>query len=173
VSLDHQHVLDRFHHPWRLVEDFAVAFALARAVVRGKTPRCHRYLVVSFHVYGYGATGRAGNVELLPFDELSFLKDLAAARAVVSNGGFTAISEALYFGKPVLSIPLEGQAEQQLNAAWLAELGLGIRAPRADATAIRRFLEVVPALKRPADPRLRSGTRDALTAVDQMLAEVA
>ena len=230
VSIDHQHVVDRFHHPWRVVGGFAVDFVLARAVVRAKTPRCHRYIVTSFffpaarderattlvgpvmrpeverlnptvadhvvvyqtaggdpslipalravhgvpfHVYGHGSSGSTGNVTLRRFDEASFLDDLASARAVIANGGFTAISEALYFGKPVLSIPVPGQAEQQLNAAWLEHLGLGQHVQRLDGASVRGFLERLPSLQSSCDVRLRSGTRDALCEVDRALAEVA
>jgi uncharacterized protein (TIGR00661 family) len=230
VSLDHQHVIDRFRHPWRLVGDFAADFAVASAVVSAKTPLCHRYVVTSFffpdprhslstaiagpvmrpeverlspshgehvvvyqtargdpglvaalravdevpfHVYGHGVPGRTRNVELRHFDEAGFSSDLASARAVIANGGFTAISEALYLGKPVLSIPLAGQAEQQLNAAWLAELRLGMRSERVDGGKIRRFLDMLPELQGPGDARLRTGTRDTLAAVDRVLAEVA
>jgi uncharacterized protein (TIGR00661 family) len=239
ISLDHQHVLDRFHHPPGVVAPFAIDFALARAAVGVKTPGCARYIVTSFYfpgalpaardktrltgpivraevealapsvgdhvlvyqtatgdarlldtmrsvpevrfrVYGHGrASGErpAGNVELCDFDERTFLADLAGARAVVTNGGFTTISEALYLGKPVLSVPLEHQAEQLLNAAWLEELGLGIAAFRPRSATIRDFIALLPSLRQAAhragDARLRTGTRDTLAALDAALREVA
>jgi len=230
LSVDHQHVMDRFRQPRHVVAGFASDFAVARAVVSAKTPRCRRYLVTSFffpearrsmttsifgpvmrpeltrlnptrgdhivvyqtaggasglvsalrsmegvefRVYGHGAPCQLGNVSLRCFDEASFLADLAAARAVITNGGFTAIAEALYLGKPVLSVPLPGQAEQQLNAAWLAELGLGMRAPWVDCVQIRRFIDRLPDMPAGGDARLRTGTRDALAAIDRALAEVA
>ena len=200
VSVDHQHVLDRFEHPLRVLAPFMAEYQLARAVVSAKTPRCDHYVVSSFffpeereknrtpttlvgplvrpevealtptrgdhvlvyqtssgdphllaalqanretefRVYGLGRTEKIDNVQLCAFDEQTFLADLASARAVISNGGFSAISEALYLGKPILSVPLAHQPEQELNARWLQALDLGVHAKRATAHSIRTFLK--------------------------------
>ena len=61
-----------------------------------------------------------GNVELRDFDETRFAADLRSARAVIANGGFTTLAEAIRLGKPVLSIPVRHQGEQELNAAYAA-----------------------------------------------------
>jgi len=110
-----------------------------------------------------------GNVHVHAFDEPRFLADLASARGVICNGGYTLMSEALYLGKPVLSLPLRHQGEQELNAAYLAELGLG-RALRAlDPGAIRQFARA--ALERqPA--RIAAGNQRALATIDHLLEEV-
>jgi uncharacterized protein (TIGR00661 family) len=232
LSIDHQHVLDRFVHPSALIADFATDFAIAEAVVRAKTPGCLHYVVTSFfappvdpeaaasttliapllrpelsrlspsngdhvvvyqtaaepeallpalralpelafRVYGAGAPGRFDNVELRPFDELGFLADLTSARAVVTNGGFTAIAEALHFRKPVLSVPLFHQAEQQLNAAWLAALGLGLTAPRVTAAGVRELVERGPELRAANDREHRAGIGSGLEVVERLLEEVA
>ena len=225
ISLDHQHVLDRFRHP-DAVRAKVSAFALARALVTAKTPRCDHYIVTSFFfpeprysgtslvgpivrgeverarptdgehvlvyqttagdqrllpallavpkvpfvVYGLGRDERIENVELRSFDESRFVGDLASARAVIANGGYTTLSEAVVLGKPVLSIPVRGQPEQELNAAWLEVLGLGKHAERIDACAIRTFLDRREAYRAPP---VRSGTRDATSALDRALAEAA
>ena len=52
------------------------------------------------------------------------------ARGVVTGGGFSLLSEAVYLGKPVLSVPLRGQFEQLMNARYLEREGFGICAPR-------------------------------------------
>jgi uncharacterized protein (TIGR00661 family) len=232
LSIDHQHVLDRFLHPPALIADFATDFAIAEAVVRAKTPGCIHYVVTSFfappvdpaaarsttlvapllrtefarlspsvgdhvvvyqtaadaaallpvlqalpelafRVYGAGAPGRFGNVELLPFDEAGFLADLTSARAVVTNGGFTAIAEALLFGKPVLSVPLVHQAEQQLNAAWLAALGLGLTAPSVTADGVRELVDRASELRAANDREPGAGTEKGLKVVERLLEEVA
>lgn len=128
-----------------------------------------------FVVYGLGAPGHhpadaahPGDVTLRPFDEPGFVADLASARAVVTNGGFTAIGEALALGKPVLSVPVPGQPEQALNAAWLERLGWGTSAAAVTPDALRAFFAAD--LPRPDDPRLLTGRRDALAAVDAALA---
>lgn len=129
---------------------------------------------VSFRVYGAKERGRIANVQLCDFDEAGFIADLASARAVIANGGFTTLAEALYLGKPVLAVPVRHQGEQELNAAYLEELGLGLRARRISAGAVRALLartrEHDPP---PVDPRLRTGTADAFAAVERALAEAA
>lgn len=233
ISVDHQHVLDRFSHP-RAVKQWVSAFALARALVTAKTPRCDHYIVTSFFfpeprfsptslvgpivrpeivraranassgehvlvyqttngdprllpalravrevpfvVYGLGGEGRIANVELRAFDETRFIRDLASARAVISNGGYTTLSEAITLRKPVLSVPVRRQPEQELNAAWLELLGFGRRASRIDPVSVRRFLDRLDSFRESLevlDARVHRGTIDATTALDRAIAEAA
>jgi uncharacterized protein (TIGR00661 family) len=232
ISIDHQHVIDRFHHPREVTHGFRGNFEVARATVTAKTPGCERFLVTSFYfpqprvgtessthltgpllrpelarltatrgehvliyqtaagdnalletlravrdvpfrVYGAGPARHVGNVQLLPFDEAGFLADLASARAVVSNGGFSALSEAIYLNKPVLSIPVAHQGEQQLNAAWLSRLGLGMRGDKLTPRLMRDFLRRADEPLQPRDPRLATGTQDFTRELTRTLAEVA
>jgi uncharacterized protein (TIGR00661 family) len=128
-----------------------------------------------FVLYGLGRAQTIGNVELRAFDETRFVRDLASARAVIANGGFTTLSEAVVLGKPVLSVPVRRQPEQELNAAWLDVLGLGMRAERIDSHVVRTFLERVDgdSFRCMQDPRIRTGTSDAAAALDRALQEAA
>lgn len=54
-------------------------------------------------------------------DELFAVSDL-----LVLRGGHVAISQAILFGKPVVSVPIENHGEQLGNSMKLAELGAGI-----------------------------------------------
>jgi len=76
-------------------------------------------------------------------------------------------------GKPVLSIPVRRQPEQELNAAWLARLGLGMRADCIDPDVVRRFLDRLDDFDGVRDPRIRRGTQDATDALDRALREAA
>ncbi len=82
------------------------------------------------YVYGQGDGGRAGNLHFRPRSEEGFLDDLASCAYVVAGGGHTAMSEALYFGKPVLSFPIRRHTEQFLNAYYLDRLGYGMKVSR-------------------------------------------
>ncbi|MGI0020921.1 MAG: glycosyltransferase [Nitrososphaera sp.] len=53
-------------------------------------------------------------------DEVFTLSD-----AVLMRGGHTALSQAIQFGKPVVTIPIENHGEQLGNSQKIAELGLG------------------------------------------------
>ena len=109
------------------------------------------------------------NVSVRAFDETRFLADLASARAVICNGGYTTISEALYLGKPVLSVPLRHQGEQELNAVYLEALGLGRARGQLDAAQLRAFLAELPTKSTPIAP----GNAAALARIDTLLAEAA
>ena len=84
-----------------------------------------------------------GNLRYRPFDAATFAEDLRSARAVITGGGFTTISEALHLGKAVLSIPVEKNFEQILNARYLAHQGFGECAPAASVEVLHRFLRNV------------------------------
>jgi uncharacterized protein (TIGR00661 family) len=107
-----------------------------------------RSLPGEFRVYGMGRAGQAGNqegnVSLCPFSEATFLDDLRTARAVIAGGGYSLMGEAVHLGVPLLSVPLEGHFEQELNARYLASIGYGRFAPRLDAPVVRQFLADVP-----------------------------
>lgn len=80
------------------------------------------------------------NITFCPFSETTFIDDLASARAVVAGGGFTLMGEAVFLGKPMLSVPLVGQFEQVLNASYLAKLGYGERVGAVTSEAVQKFL---------------------------------
>jgi UDP-N-acetylglucosamine--N-acetylmuramyl-(pentapeptide) pyrophosphoryl-undecaprenol N-acetylglucosamine transferase len=50
----------------------------------------------------------------------------AMSSLIVLRGGHTALSQAIQFGKPVITIPIENHGEQLGNSAKVAELGIGI-----------------------------------------------
>lgn len=76
-------------------------------------------------VYGLDRTGRDGNLVFKPSTEEGFLTDLASCRYVICGGGHSLISEALYYGKPVMSFPIRRAIEQFLNAWHVEHLGYG------------------------------------------------
>lgn len=93
-----------------------------------------------FIVYGFHKNHKDGNVELRENDSKKFLMHLSGCKAVITNGGFTLISEALHLGKPVLSIPVKRQFEQILNAIYLDKLGYGKSIGSADEKNINEFI---------------------------------
>lgn len=92
-------------------------------------------------VYGFQQVGADGNLTFKPRSEEGFLNDLASCRYVVAGGGHTAISEALYLGKPVLSFPIRRHLEQFLNAFYLEALGYGLKhtGMRPGKSLVQRF----------------------------------
>jgi len=81
-----------------------------------------------------------GGLEYRPRSNEGFVEDLRTARGVVTGGGFSLLSEAVYLGKPVLAMPLQGQFEQLMNARYLERKGYGICAPEVTAEVVADFL---------------------------------
>lgn len=98
----------------------------------------------SFRVYGTGREGTEGNVTFCGFSERGFVDDLRTARAVIANGGLSLMSEAVHLHVPMLSVPIAGQFEQELNARWLSSLGYGMWSDRFEPSVIELFLGGVP-----------------------------
>jgi len=97
-----------------------------------------------------------GDLRYRPFDERTFIADLASARAVISGGSFTVMSECVYLHKPLLSVPVGGQVEQVVNARYLQHLGYGRVAEHIDEPVLRDFLAAVPS----CEERLASYQQD-------------
>jgi uncharacterized protein (TIGR00661 family) len=76
-------------------------------------------------VYGVDAAGTDGNLKFKKNSEPGFLDDLSSCRYVVCGGSMTLLSEALHYGKPVISFPIKGAFEQFINAFYLQRLGYG------------------------------------------------
>ena len=65
-------------------------------------------------------------VNLEPLSEDIFLKKFASCYGIVCAGGFATTSEAIFLGKPMIVVPVEGQIEQQFNAAALKQEGVTV-----------------------------------------------
>ena len=97
-----------------------------------------------FRVYGFNKQESHDNVQLCAFSEAGFIADLASARAVVTNGGFSLISEAVFLHKPICAIPIPAQFEQWLNAAEVQQMGFGRHFEAITADNLRAFLYGLP-----------------------------
>lgn len=142
-------------------------------------------LPFEFRIYGRGrapdgataSTGRAraGRAQLVhrAFSETGFVEDLRTARAVIAGGGFSLMSEAVHLHVPMLSVPIEGQYEQEMNARYLEKLGYGAFAPVLDREVIRRFLEHADDHARALEAYRPTDNAMALTCVDELVARAA
>ena len=62
-----------------------------------------------------------GKIKILPITQEMFNQSLIHCHGIITGAGFETPSEALYLGKKVMVIPLQGQYEQQCNAKALEE----------------------------------------------------
>jgi uncharacterized protein (TIGR00661 family) len=73
-------------------------------------------------------------------DDEKFLSLMARCRGFVSTAGFESIAEAMYLGKPVQVVPVDGHFEQLCNAFDTVRAQAGIRSGRFDIGQLQDFL---------------------------------
>jgi len=91
-------------------------------------------------VYGFNKSKIDKNLTFKKPSKKEFSKDLASCKAVITNGGFTLMSEALYLKKPVYSIPVRKQIEQEINGFYLEKMGYGIQSKEVNFQNLIYFL---------------------------------
>lgn len=132
-------------------------------------PALQRMKQYEFRVYGTNREEDLGNVKLFKFSETGFIENLASARAVVANGGFSLMSECVYLHKPMLSVPVPGQFEQILNAHYLRSLGYGEHWEALDEDLLVHFLRNVPRYQENLASYQQAGNSKIFEALDDYL----
>ena len=97
-----------------------------------------------FIVYGFNKNEIDENLTYKEFNEDEFYDDLASSKAVICNGGFTFISEAIHLKKPIYSVPAIGNFEQTLNGFYVQKLGYGEYHEVMSAQKVNNFLKRLP-----------------------------
>ncbi len=72
------------------------------------------------------------NLSLHRIHDRNFLADMASCRGLVCTAGFESICEAVYLGKPIMLIPVEGHYEQSCNALDAETAGIAIKSEKFD-----------------------------------------
>lgn len=121
------------------------------------------------HLYGMRDGDQVGTtdgaIEYKPRSIDGFLEDLVTCRGVVTGGGFSLLSEAVYLGKPTLAMPLKGQFEQLMNARYLEREGFGTCALTIDEEALKRFLDGLDGFHEKLSGYSQDGNREALEVI--------
>lgn len=74
-------------------------------------------------------------------DDQLFLEKMSSCRGFLSTAGFESICEAMYLGKPVMLMPVEGHYEQACNALDAVNCGAGIRSNVFD---LKKLVDYLP-----------------------------
>jgi uncharacterized protein (TIGR00661 family) len=140
------------------------------------TPRIERALLsldCPVRVYGTPRRGVQENLRFKPLANQPFIEDLASCRAIFATAGNQLCGEVLYFGKPMLAMPI-ACLEQRLNAAQIERLGVGMQVPRGQVTGerLRRFLAREAEYAANARREFRDGAAEALEAIEAFAAEL-
>jgi len=99
----------------------------------------------TFHVYGLNIEKTEENIVYKKTGNNT--KELANCKAVISNGGHSLMSEAIFLKKPIFSLPVKNQFEQHTNAYYLEKLGFGESHTSITSAKIKRFIKKLPKYK--------------------------
>jgi uncharacterized protein (TIGR00661 family) len=123
----------------------------------------------TFIVYGMNQDCTEGNIIFKPFSEAGFIADLASAKAVIANGGFSFISEAVYLQKPIYSFPIRNQFEQWMNAAYLDKLGYGKHFNNLHEDSLKIFLAEIPLFEKNLSSYKQNGNTILFDNINSMI----
>ena len=119
-----------------------------------------------FIIYGFKKKSK-NNLIFKKASTKGFLKDLAESKAVITNGGYTLMSEALFFKKPIYSLPLKNQFEQMLNAHYLEKLGYGLYDLEPSKERIKEFLNNLDKFKNNIKKHNFNGNKEFFKILDK------
>lgn len=124
------------------IEDHIIVYQTSKESV--KLVEQLKSLNGKFIVYGFNKDEVDENLTYKLFNENEFYNDLASAKAVICNGGFTFISEAISLKKPIYSVPAIGNFEQTLNGFYVQKLGYGEYHEEMSPKKVEKFLKRLP-----------------------------
>lgn len=124
------------------IEDHIIVYQTSKESV--KLVEQLKSLNEKFIVYGFNKDEVDENLTYKLFNENEFYNDLASAKAIICNGGFTFISEAISLKKPIYSVPAIGNFEQTLNGFYVQKLGYGEYHEEMSPKKVEKFLKRLP-----------------------------
>jgi len=81
------------------------------------------------------------NLIFHPLDDVKFLDSMSKCKGYITTAGFESVCEAMYLGKPVMMVPVEGHYEQACNAIDAQKAGAGIS---SDYFEIEKLVDYLP-----------------------------
>jgi len=100
-----------------------------------------------FIIYGFEKDYIDHNLVFKKASKSGFMEDLASCKGIITNGGYSLISEAVVLGKPIYSIPVKKQVEQAVNGFYIQKLGYGIHSEEINLNDLNEFIETLPTYK--------------------------
>ena len=122
-----------------------------------------------FIIYGFNEDKKIKNLVYRKFSEKKMIKELAECKAVITNGGFTLISEAIHLGKPVLSIPVKKHFEQTINGIYVKECGYGEFYKHLDEDKLTEFISNLRIYEANLKRYKRENNSRCLSMVDKLI----
>jgi uncharacterized protein (TIGR00661 family) len=125
-----------------------------------------------FIIYGLDVSKKEENLILKKFDEKGFIEDLVSCKAIITNGGFGTITEAMCVGKAVLSIPVRKQFEQVLNAIFVEKLGYGEFHKKLKVDKIKEFISNIDTYRKNLKKYKREDNSRIIKKLDNIISHI-
>ncbi len=135
-------------------------------------PALHGCPDEQFIYYGCEEEKQDKNICYKKFSTAEFIIDLASAKAVITNGGFTLIGEAIFLHKPILCNPIEKHYEQFLNSEMVTKLGYGKVAHDISAEEIQVFVDEIPTFQKNLSQYQQKGNDKLFEKLEKLLDEI-
>lgn len=100
-----------------------------------------KYDKENFHIFGYNVDLKYKNLIFKPTSRVGFLKDITSSKGIITQGGFSLISEAAQINKPIFAVPQTKQFEQYISAYRMSKIGLGHFAETLNTKDLNKFIE--------------------------------
>jgi uncharacterized protein (TIGR00661 family) len=122
-----------------------------------------------FIIYGLNMDKQDKNLTFRKFNEVQFFKDVGDATAVIQNGGYTLMGEAIYLHKPILSVPIKHQVEQIYNAVCLEKLGYGMFLKSFSYNGVKKFLDNLETYRKNLQAYKQDGNNELFKLVSKLI----
>jgi len=123
----------------------------------------------NFIIYGYNIDETHDNCTFRKFSEDKFVEELATAKAVISNGGYSLLSESVYLQKPICSFPVKNQFEQYMNASYIEKLNYGVRLKTFNSDDIKSFISNIEFYKENISKYKQEGNAVTFNKLDEKI----
>ncbi|MGE3063509.1 MAG: glycosyltransferase family protein [bacterium] len=143
------------------VEDrkFILVYQTSDSMVKRIMKLTKRFDNIKFIAYKV-AMEETENLKVKQFSNTEFINDLALCSGVITNGGFTLISEAIYLGKPIYSVPIKGQYEQRVNGFLVEKMGYGLTSNSFEEERFETFINNIESYKKNLSLYFQDGNRE-------------
>jgi len=124
-----------------------------------------------FVIYGTNVSGKQKNCTFKEFSKDGFLNDVATAKAIIGSAGLSLMTEALYFHKPYLALPIKRRFEQLLNSYYLKKLKYGDYSENLTQKDLNNFLSNISMYEEELSTYEETDNNQLYALLDKLLAK--
>jgi uncharacterized protein (TIGR00661 family) len=101
-------------------------------------------------------------------NDVKFLDMMSRCSGMASTAGFESVCEAMYLGKPVMMVPVEGHYEQYCNAVDAGKMGAGIHSRQFNLEKLIQFLPFYSQKSRHFQQWVKEAEQDIMNAINSL-----